>query len=242
MQLLTRLLLSMTLLSRVLAGNRLLVQDVAHIPSSGARDTLENEVPLSAATGGEKSPVPVEMFVMSMCPDARDCVKALILPTMAQIYDTGIISLRPTYIGQPDDSNAGVACMHGPNECLGDILELCAYEMYKSNPRIWLGFINCLGEDYRSIPDDDYVHRCANNFGVDFEKLEECAASDDPDKGVELLRTSTRRAIELDVKVSCTVQVRGKTVCVRDSGEWKIDTCKGPQDLIREVQNAYNEQ
>ncbi|KAK6495399.1 hypothetical protein TWF481_003422 [Arthrobotrys musiformis] len=186
-----------------------------------------------------KPPVEVEMFIMSKCPDARDCVRDLVLPVMAQLYDSGIINLRPTYIGKPDDSNAGMACMHGPDECLGDILELCAYELYKDSPQRWLGFINCMGQKYQNIPQDEYVSDCALEYGIDFDQLERCAASEDENRGMELLRTSARRAIDRGISTSCTVTVNGKTVCVRDSGQWK--GCTGSkEDLVQEVQHAYD--
>ncbi|KAF3907701.1 hypothetical protein AA313_de0207720 [Arthrobotrys entomopaga] len=187
----------------------------------------------------KKSPVDVEMFVMSKCPDARDAVAQLILPVMAKVYESGILNLRPTFIGTPDDSNAGMACKHGPDECLGDIIELCAYELYKPEPQRWLGFINCMGQDYQNIPEDGFVKGCAMEYGLDFDKLEDCASSEDKDKGIDLLRTSAKRAIELDIQTSCTITIEGKTVCVRDDGMWR--GCSGkPEDLIAQIQKAYN--
>ncbi|KAF3156871.1 hypothetical protein TWF106_004058 [Orbilia oligospora] len=186
-----------------------------------------------------KPPVEVEMFVMSKCPDARDCVRDLVLPVMAQLYDSGIITLRPTYIGTPDDSNAGMACKHGPDECLGDMLELCAYELHKDRPQMWLGFINCMGQNYQNIPQDAYVSNCASEYGLSFDQLERCAASEDENRGMELLRASARRAIDQGISTSCTVTVNGKTVCVRDNGQWK--GCTGSKDdLVQEVQHAYD--
>lgn len=159
---------------------------------------------------------------------------------MAKIYDSGILSLKPTYIGKPDDANAGMACMHGPDECLGDILELCAYEDYKDNPKIWLGFIHCMGQNYRKIGDDEFVHGCAKDYGIDFENLQECAASTDPDRGMELLRTSARRAQQLGIQTSCTITINHEKACTRDGGQWKDCTGK-PDDLVQEIQNAYND-
>ena len=158
---------------------------------------------------------------------------------MAQLYDSGIITLRPTYIGTPDDSNAGMACKHGPDECLGDMLELCAYELHKDRPQMWLGFINCMGQNYQEIPQDAHVSNCASEYGLSFEQLERCAASEDENRGMELLRASARRAIDRGISTSCTVTVNGRTVCVRDDGQSK--GCTGSkEDLIQEVQHAYD--
>ncbi|EPS44895.1 hypothetical protein H072_1115 [Dactylellina haptotyla CBS 200.50] len=221
---------------------------VAAASSVAAEARIPNQEPLGESkqmnTDGRalvNSPVDVEMFVMSKCPDARDCVKDLVLPVMAQVYESGILTLRPTYIGTPDDSNAGMACKHGPDECLGDILELCAYELYKDDPKRWLGFINCMGQQYQDIPQDEHVQNCAMEYGLDFQELETCAASEDPNRGMELLRASARRAIQLGISTSCTVTVNGKKVCVRDSATWK--GCSGkPEDLVVEIKRAYEDQ
>ncbi|KAK6539704.1 hypothetical protein TWF694_009907 [Orbilia ellipsospora] len=211
----------------------------ADIPEQGPFGSLKGSDNDKLAP--KKTPVDVEMFVMSKCPDARDCVAKLVLPVMAKVYESGIISLRPTFIGTPDDSNAGMACKHGPDECLGDIIELCAYEIYKPEPQRWLGFINCMGKDYQNIPEDGFVKGCAMEYGLDFDKLEECASSEDKDKGIDLLRTSAKRAIQLGIHTSCTITIEGKNVCVRDGGMWK--GCSGkPEDLIAQIQRAYDNQ
>ncbi|EWC48459.1 hypothetical protein DRE_02228 [Drechslerella stenobrocha 248] len=188
-----------------------------------------------------KPPVPVEMFVMSKCPDARDCVAKLVLPVMARLYDTGKLALQPTFIGTPDDSNGGMACMHGPDECLGNIIELCAYKLYKSEPKRWLGFIYCMGNNYREIPKDEHVASCAREFGLNVELLGQCASSDEMDQGMEMLRTSARRAMQLRIKTSCTLTINGKTACVRDGGAWK--GCSGSvDDIVEQIQKAYDSQ
>ncbi|KAJ6259016.1 hypothetical protein Dda_5912 [Drechslerella dactyloides] len=193
-------------------------------------------------TNGAKSPIPVEMFTMSKCPDARDCVADLVLPTMAKLFDSGKITLKPTYIGTPDDSTGGIACMHGEGECLGNILQLCAYELYKPEPKRWLGFTYCMGQKYRQIPDPAFVESCAREHGMDMKKVSDCASSTEPNQGVELLRTSARRAMSLKVKTSCTIAVQGKTVCVRDGGQWKAG-CNGSVDeLVQLIESAYNKQ
>lgn len=51
---------------------------------------------------------------MSKCPDTRDCLKELILPTMMRVIDK--VNFTLSYIGTPTE-NDGVSCMHGPEEC-----------------------------------------------------------------------------------------------------------------------------
>lgn len=61
-----------------------------------------------------KALVPFEAHIMSKCPDARDCLRQLVLPTMQRVIDK--VDFTLSYIGTPTE-NDGVACKHGPEEC-----------------------------------------------------------------------------------------------------------------------------
>lgn len=108
--------------------------------------------------------VPLEAHIMSKCPDAQTCLHDLILPSMQQI--SSLVDFKLSYIGHAnnkttgDDDDSGVACPHGPSECLGDIIELCAAKLYP-DPKIYLGFTMCLTREYESIPDESLVSDCA---------------------------------------------------------------------------------
>lgn len=64
-----------------------------------------------------KALVPLEAHIMSKCPDAKDCLRMLVLPTMQQVVDK--VDFTLSFIGTPDE-NDGVECMHGPGECTFD--------------------------------------------------------------------------------------------------------------------------
>ncbi|KAF3918433.1 hypothetical protein ABW21_db0201420 [Orbilia brochopaga] len=217
--------------------------EAVHIGYGGSVEELSivpNSAPATGAAG--KAPVPVEMFVMSKCPDAKFCVANLVVPAMSRLSDAGKMILKPTYIGTPDDSTGGVACMHGPGECLGNILELCAYEKFKSDPKKWLGFTYCMGQDYHNIPSTELMENCAREHGMDPKVLSTCAESNDPKEGVELLRTSARRAKSMNIEISCTIQVKGKTICVRDDNKWNEGCTGNVDDLVQLIEKEYNQQ
>ncbi|CZS88744.1 uncharacterized protein RCO7_04486 [Rhynchosporium graminicola] len=46
---------------------------------------------------GEKKRVPLEAHIMSKCPDARDCLRDMVLPTMQQVIDK--VNFTLSYIG-----------------------------------------------------------------------------------------------------------------------------------------------
>ncbi len=91
--------------------------------------------------------------------------------------------------------NDGVSCMHGPDECMGNIIELCVAHLY-TDPKIYLGFTMCLSVDYKDIQDRSLVEDCALEHGVDFRKLNECS-SDEDGLGIGMLRDSVRRSMEV---------------------------------------------
>ncbi|PQE10254.1 gamma interferon inducible lysosomal thiol reductase protein [Rutstroemia sp. NJR-2017a WRK4] len=137
--------------------------------------------------------VPLEAHIMSKCPDAQDCLKMMVLPAMQRVYEK--VNFTLSFIGAPTD-NDGVACMHGPEECMGNILELCAASLYP-DPKIYLGFTMCLTRDYKDIPQRSLVEDCALEHGMDFDKLNACTVQDDGGFGMGMLRDSVRRSTEV---------------------------------------------
>lgn len=79
-----------------------------------------------APAGANRKLVPVEAHIMSKCSDARDCLREMVLPAMQRVGDK--VNFTLSFIGTPTD-NDGVACKHGPAECLGNIIELCAQRL-----------------------------------------------------------------------------------------------------------------
>lgn len=63
--------------------------------------------------------VPFEAHIMSKCPDARDCLRKMVLPAMQRVYDK--VNFTLSYIGTPT-ANDGVDCKHGPEECMSSRL------------------------------------------------------------------------------------------------------------------------
>jgi hypothetical protein len=78
--------------------------------------------------------VPLEAHIMSKCPDAKDCLRDLVLPAMQKVHDkvNFTLSFIGTYVVircspparfsltrgySTTDNDDGVACKHGPEEC-----------------------------------------------------------------------------------------------------------------------------
>jgi hypothetical protein len=179
--------------------------------------------------------VPLEAHIMSKCPDAKDCLQQLVLPTMANVSDK--INFTLSYIGSLDPKSDEVHCMHGPEECLGNIIQLCAADVYP-DPKMYLGFTNCMTSDYKDIPQRDLVEECAMEYGIDFGKLNSCIS--DEGKGIDLLRASVERSRTLGVTKSCTIRLADEVRCIRDGGKWY--DCEGGsevKDLVADIESLY---
>ncbi|KAK5998429.1 hypothetical protein PT974_00808 [Cladobotryum mycophilum] len=136
--------------------------------------------------------VPLEAHIMSKCPDARDALQLLVIPVMQRVWEK--VDFTLSYIGTPT-ANDGVSCKHGSSECMGNIIELCARELYP-DPKINLGFVMCLSREYQAIPDRSLIADCALEHAISIEELNNCAASDDGAHGLDLLRSSIKRTSE----------------------------------------------
>ncbi|KAK3398228.1 hypothetical protein B0T20DRAFT_202858 [Sordaria brevicollis] len=185
----------------------------------------------------EHEPVALEAHIMSKCPDARDCLRELVLPAMQRVYTK--VNFTLSFIGTPTDSDDGVACKHGAEECLGNIIELCAQKLYP-DPKSFLGFTMCLTKNYEEIPQRSLIEDCALEHAIDFDKLNECATKDDGAYGISLLRESVKRSSAAGVTKSCTVRLDNKIFCIRDGGRWS-DCPHGSSvnDLVLAVEKLY---
>ncbi|KAK0643441.1 hypothetical protein B0T16DRAFT_459585 [Cercophora newfieldiana] len=168
------------------------LQSLSHLKTDRWTDRLgpaQRAQPVQPAT----AKVPLEAHIMSKCPDARDCLRDLVLPVMQKAHDK--VNFTLSFIGRPAD-NDGVACKHGPEECLGNIIELCAQELYP-DPKSFLGFTMCMTRDYKHIPQRSLVEDCALEHALDFDELNQCATKDDGAFGVGMLRKSVKRSSEV---------------------------------------------
>lgn len=161
------------------------------VPSKAAMSAAPADTSTTAVT---KDLVPLEAHIMSKCPDARDCLKEMILPAMMRINEK--VNFTLSFIGTPTDSNDGVDCKHGPTECMGNIIELCAAHLYP-DVKIHLGFVMCLERDYKEIPQRSLVEDCALEHAIDFDKLNDCATQDDGALGISMLRQSIKRSTDV---------------------------------------------
>ena len=180
--------------------------------------------------------VPLEAHVMSKCPDARDCLVDLVVPAMEQIVDK--VDFTLSYIGDVASDDT-VQCKHGGTECLGNMLGLCAAQLFPSDVKRSLGFSTCMIMSYEQIPSRALVQRCSLEHGISFDDLNACISEEG--KGLDLLEASVIRSQKAGVRKSCTVRVANDIWCIRDGAEWK-DCPEGHdvKDLVHAVEKHYH--
>jgi hypothetical protein len=200
------------------------------------KEEEEEEDGGSAAVLQDGQLVPLEAHVMSKCPDTQDCLKQLILPAMQQVFDK--VNFTLSFLGTPTE-NDGVACKHGPEECMGNIIELCAAELYP-DAKTWLGFTMCLTREYWHIPQRELIEDCALEHALDVDALNDCASRDDGAHGMALLRDSVRRTADAGVTKSCTVRLNNEVYCVRDDDKWtECPHGPGVNDLVISIEKLH---
>lgn len=127
--------------------------------------------------------------------------------------------------------------MHGPSECLGNMIILCASQLYP-DPKLSLGFANCLIHDYHDIPQRDLVESCAMEHGLEFKKINGCISEEG--YAQDLLRNSVERSEKAKVKTSCTLRLEGKVWCVTD-GKTDCNNGTNLDGLVKDIKTKYED-
>ncbi|KAF8974578.1 hypothetical protein BDZ97DRAFT_35712 [Flammula alnicola] len=188
--------------------------------------------------------VPVQLGVMSRCPDALLCESRFneVLEKVVDKVDLSLVYVAKIDKSQPD---FGVWCLHGPEECAGNVQQLCVHK-YAPFENFW-EFVKCQNYQGReNIGTPDVALKCAEAAGIDWEAsgAGQCAGADGSGKaseGVTLLRESTVLGHALGITKSCTVLISGRAVCVHD-GTWK--NCENGHtvtDFVRQIEEEYDQ-
>ncbi|KAJ3194256.1 hypothetical protein HK101_003142 [Irineochytrium annulatum] len=190
-------------------------------------------------TGEPEGKVALTAFVMSKCPDAVYCENAM-ADVLAKVGS--LVDFKTEFIAKINSSATyGATCMHGDDECRGNILELCTRKVYPDTNK-WLNFTRCLNKKYWDIPDEGMTEDCAHeNLGgpdalVD---VTECMEGD-AKIGQKLFLKSVKEAERLGVKKSCTIFINDEQRCIRDGGKWY--DCPGgssTEDFVKSICEAY---
>ena len=116
--------------------------------------TAAGAVPGGAPVPGGAAPVTLDLFVASKCPDASRCENAFLPTVLRAVGD--LLDVRLGFIGTVNESAPfGVECMHGDDECAGNVVQLCAQHHFPTNVgadtggldkrHAWTRLLGCVG-------------------------------------------------------------------------------------------------
>lgn len=172
------------------------------------REAAVEVIPLGGtALGGG---VPVDVYVMSMCPDAERCVRDL--------YDTlrdlgARVAPELHFLGAVNADNT-VSCKHGDAECETNRVLLCAQAQVAETRA--LAFARCFFDDLQTAR--ERLPACAAEAGVDYGAVRQCA---DGEHGEALMLASARRAFARGIVRSCHIEVDGEYFCELDGFKYR---------------------
>jgi len=163
--------------------------------------------------------VPVQLGVMSRCPDALLCESRFnqVLDKVSDKVDLSLVYVAKypnssdheftlialSYRLDSSQPDFGVWCMHGPDECAGNIQQLCVAKY--APPENWWEFVQCQNYQGReNIGDSDLALKCAKTARIDWENggAGYCAGLDGSGRGregVQLLKESASLGQELGI-------------------------------------------
>lgn len=199
--------------------------------------------------------VNVTLAVMSRCPDALACEAAF-----DKVLDRVNAKTRLTmsYIGSIDKgkqhSKYGASCMHGDQECAGNVQQLCvqdalnpirAGEDYDLSPsaaqKKWWNFLQCQNfAGLSKVGNEDLAQRClrvVDGPSWDKDGIAKCVHGK---RGRKLLQRSIKASKQANLVTSCTILFESGKKCIRDGGAWKdCDLGHEPADFIAEIERIW---
>ena len=104
--------------------------------------------------------------------------------------------MPPYHRPNASEPDFGVTCMHGPNECAGNVQELCASK-YTETP-VWWEFVQCQNSHGRyEVGKPEVALECADVAGINWASSDvgRCAGVDGGGRGkegIKLLQENVR--------------------------------------------------
>jgi len=95
--------------------------------------------------GSKGSPVLVEVYYESMCPDSKYFIREQLVPAVQKIPEIINFRLIPYGKATTFENSTGIYffCQHQENECQGNKIHSCAIK-YISSPTKLLNYVSCL--------------------------------------------------------------------------------------------------
>lgn len=169
------------------------------------------------------------------------CCLFCVAPTGEQTFLDGItavsdiINLNLRYIAnETSPGSEQFVCRHGPNECAGDILQLCVRSIYPET-RDWFDFVVCMSKNASDIPMNG--EECASQFDFDWSEIDSCTKNG---QGLQLLQDSISYVHPgTNETISCTINMEQTFWCQHNEDWFGCTEGTTSEDFIRAVCKRY---
>ncbi|MEM3373913.1 MAG: hypothetical protein QXE31_01705 [Candidatus Woesearchaeota archaeon] len=165
---------------------------------SSAISLIESEKKSSTSSTYTGKKVKLEFYVMSQCPYGIQ-VENAVKPVLDKLGDAVDFSIN--FIAT-DLGNGQFQSLHGQNEVLGNIVQLCAM---KYEPKKYMDLIVCMNKNAAQIPDN--WESCARENGLNVDKIKSCYVGDE---GKQLHSESIKKSETVKATGSPTMYINGK--------------------------------
>lgn len=119
--------------------------------------------------------VQIALYYESYCGGCREFIMDQFYPTFQKVGEVMDVILAP--FGNAEESRNGsewaFTCQHGPQECVGNLIETCAISLLK-NVSVYFPFIHCLEVNIKSGDPVSIGRECAQKQGIDFSPIDKC--------------------------------------------------------------------
>jgi len=167
--------------------------------------------------------VHVEAFEMSRCPYCSSWKQSFEKLVMLKEGLPDIINMDENFVGQFNTTTKEYYCLHGPGECVGNTILLCARNLTVSKSQWgWWNLSVCMQSQFRNIPDN--AADCAKQQGLDWIAINNCANSD---FGAKLLLDTFKFSEGRGVQETPTIFING------------TEYVGGPNNPLQVICSAY---
>jgi len=218
---------------RFLAHSRILFSLLPSLPLSKEKDMRSSFLFLVVtglvacccliAVADAQDKVNILAFEMSRCPFCSAWKQNFNDQVMMQEGLPDILNITEWFAGTTLNSNGTFTCFHGPGECVGNKILLCARNLTgEASPWGWWNLGVCMQTNYTGVPGD--APMCAMKVGLDWDTINDCANGD---LGTILLTESVQLANQYKVTETPTIFVDG------------TEYVGGPNNPLRLICNLY---
>lgn len=130
---------------------------------------------LAVATPAVSPKVEIVLYYESYCGGCRNFIRDQFYPTFLKVGQIMDVMLVPYGNAQesPDGSEWRFTCQHGPQECVGNLIETCAISILQ-NVTAYFPFIHCVEVSIESGDPRSVAQSCATQLGIDFTAIDKC--------------------------------------------------------------------